>query len=161
MLFGLVLLAMLLTSIAVATHACLTSYNENAKFAALNQASRVLLARMRREIRTAEAVNYQAEPGNLVISPPAGAGVDQIRYEHDYETQSLYYHQTIGAETTTQTVLGGNSLVKLTSFSPHYDTVQIGGVTCTERVVVTLDLEVDGKHYPVTCSAAPRRNQQY
>jgi len=161
MLFGLALLAMLLTAISVATHASLTSYNENAEFAALNQTTRVLLARMRREIRTAEAVNYLAEPGTLVISPPDSTGIDQIRYEHDYETQTLYYHQTIGGETTTQVVMGGDSLVKLTSFYAHYDTVQIGEVTCTSRVVVMLDMEVDGKHYAVTFTAAPRRNQQY
>jgi prepilin-type N-terminal cleavage/methylation domain-containing protein len=161
LLIGLMLVALLLTSIAVATHASLNSYNENAKFAALNQTTRVLLARMRREIRTAEAVDYQAESGNVVISPPASTGVDEIRYEYDYETQRLYYHQTIGGQTTKQTVLGGNSLVKPMSLYATYETVQVGEVTCTRRVVVMLGLEVDGEYHTVTCSAAPRRNQSY
>lgn len=161
MLLSLVLMSLLLTAIAAATRASLSSYDQNAKSAAVQQAARSLLMRMRREIRTAEAVDAQAESGNLVLSPPASTGIDQIRYEYDAGTQSLYYHRTVGGETTTDTILDGSSTVQITGFSVAYETAVVGEVTCTRRVVVTMALGTGGEMRPVVCSAVPRRNQEY
>ena len=161
MLFSLVLLVLLLGAIAAATRASLSSYNENAKLAALSQTARVLQSRLRREIRTAEAVDHGADPGNIVISPPEATGVDEIRYEYVPGTQTLQYHRTINGETTTETIMGPDSTVRPVGMYATYDTTVIDEVTCTQRVVVTLALEVDGRSYTIVCSAAPRRNQSF
>jgi len=160
-LFSLVLLALLLGAIAAATRASLNSYDENAKLAALSQTTRILLSRLRREIRTAEAIDHQADAGNVVISPPETTGVDEIRYEYDTDTQTLRYHQTVNGETTTDTILGPDSTVRPLGLYATYDTAIVGETLCTQRVVVTMAFEIDGRSYTVVCSAAPRRNQSF
>lgn len=157
------LVGLLLSAVAAAMHASLTSYEENTKAAALNQTTRTLLMRMRREIRTAAAVNHEAEYNQLVIIPPEdGSGLQEIKYEYDHGTQTFYYRRKVNGQTSSQVILGAESPVRLSSFHVTYETAQDGqGLTYTERAIVRLYFEMDGRYFPMTCSAAPRRNQQY
>ena len=163
LLIGTVLLALLLTSMAIATHASLMAYEENTESAALTQTTRVLLARMRREIRTAASVDHDAPSNQLVIIPPEnGTGLEQIAYEYTVGGNTLYYHRTIDGQVDTQVVFHTASAVQLTAFNCQYDVAQDGqGVFYTRRAVVTLSLAIDNQIRTATCSASPRRNQQY
>ena len=163
MMISLVLLSMLVTAMALATHAALTSYSENEKLSALNQTLSVLLARMRRELRTAESIDFQAETGQLIIFPPDdGSGVDEIHYEFDDAAGTFNYVQISGGETTTQTIMDGDSRIPMTSFYTTYETARDDfGVYYTERVNVSMTFDFGGEPVSIVCSAAPRRNQRY
>jgi len=161
-LISVVLMAALLAAVALATHASLNSYDENARAAALTQTVRVLSMRLQREVRSAEAIDYQADDGELIIFPPTNPeGLEQIRYEYDGGTKTLYYHQQTAGETVTSVVMNAASPVVLNSFAVDYETTQIGSLTCTQRVRVTMTFQVGQATSTVVFSAAPRRNHQY
>lgn len=161
LLISVTLISMLLSAIALAMHASLHSYDENDKTAIFTQTTRTLFVRMRREMRTAAAVDFEAPSNKLVIIPPAdGSGLEQIEYEYNSSTKTLYYRQTVYGGTTTQVVLDNNSPVTMTGFAVGYTIAQDGqGVYYTQRAVVEMTFDMRGRTYAGTCSATPRRNQ--
>ncbi len=157
------LIALLLTSIAVAMHASLTSYNQNETAAGQTHAVRLLMMRMQQDIRSAEAVDYEADYDELVIYPPPNdRGIDEIRYEHDWANGQLLYHRVSGDETTTAVLLDQDSLVQPEWMYVHYDVVRNPqGVYCTRRACVNLGVQEGGTWRTITFSAAPRRNLSF
>jgi prepilin-type N-terminal cleavage/methylation domain-containing protein len=159
LLLALVILAILLTSAALAIHASMQSYTENDKIAAATQTGRSVLERITREVRTAAAVNSETPASELQLIPPAdGSGLQEIRYEHAGDT--LYYHRTVNGTTTTYVLIGGqDDDVKVHSFSVTVDEWE--GRDCTKNVTVWLEVEVDDHRLALRASASPRRNQLY
>jgi len=117
LLMSLLLMSMLLTAIALAMRASMDSYEQNRNAAAVNQTARALATRMQREIRQAEAVDfaYTAGASQVVITPPAVAGLQEIIYSYNSSnqtlTQSLHYtsgsitNATIGNYTAFEIVI--------------------------------------------------------
>ena len=162
LMIALVLLTLLLTAIAAGTHACLSSYAANTKSTTMTQTVRVLLMRLRREVRGAEAVDFEAPANKLVIfPPPSDGGVQKVEYEYDSDAGTFTYSQTIDGDVTSQVVLSRSTAVTMTDFSVDYDVVEKEGVDCTQRAVVTMTVQIDGVSSTVVCSASPRRNQEY
>lgn len=152
------LLALLLTAIAVALHAAMQGYRENERVAAMTQAARSVLARMTREIRTADEVDTTST--SITILPPEdGSGVSLIRYT--WSNGVLTYHQTTGAGTTSEVLLGGDATVSAPSFSIIHQMGIADGVTYTKTVTATITFAAGGRTFTVTASADVRRNQQY
>jgi hypothetical protein len=157
------LLALLLSAAAVAVHGSLDSHAENTRMAAATQAARVVLNRITRDIRTAAAVDSTAGSSVLrVIPPDDGSGLTQIEYEHDYSNKRLLYRRTVGGETTTSTLLGGDDGIEVRVF---YLTYELGqdwqGLDCTKSVTIHLAFDSDNQTVDVTASGSPRRNQTY
>jgi len=163
MLIGITLVSMLLGAIAAGTHASLQSYGQNEEAASADGFVRMLLMRMRREIRTAEAVDFNAQYNELVITPPAGdQGITQIRYEYDPGTQSLIYHQTVNGDTISQTLADIDSPARVWWFWVTYYTAEgEGGLWYTQRAIVQMYIQEGDQYRTVSCSATPRRNVQY
>ncbi|MCD6304040.1 MAG: prepilin-type N-terminal cleavage/methylation domain-containing protein [Planctomycetes bacterium] len=162
MLISLVLVALLLTAIAAATYASMKSYDQNVEMAAVNQTTRMLVMRIRRDVRTAEAIDYTAEYNQLVIYPPAEEQIDEIRYEYDYATGTLYYDRTIDGQTTRTVLLDQNGPAKIMGFYVTCTTGLDGqGQTCTKRVTVNMYFLAGGRTTSIVCSACPRRNLTY
>jgi prepilin-type N-terminal cleavage/methylation domain-containing protein len=163
MLISVVLLAVLLTAIALAMRASLTAYRQNDNSAVLTQTTRALLMRIGREIRTSEAVNYEADDNQLIILPPDNeAGLEQIKYDYDSGAKTLYYDQTIHGSTTRYVLADRSSPVQVSSFSTRYEVVQNPQQQyIARRVVVTLGLEMGGQTTTFVCSASPRRNLEF
>ena len=154
-LISVALLAALLAAVAAAMQASFQNYSENQKTTVLTQTARVVLGRMMREVRTAEAID--STDTSLTITPPAsGSGLEEIQYELSGET--LYYRQTINSMTNTYVLLGGSSDVQVTSFSILRE---IDEDEHTLSVTVRLAFSVDGEELAVTATSAVRRNQTY
>ena len=155
-LLTLTILAMLLASVAVAVHASLQSYTANESIASVTQASRVILSRMMREIRTAGDVD--STDTQLTITPPDdGSGLEQIQYE--YTDGRLYYRRTVNGVRSDHVLLGdGADQIVISAFSiVREDNAQ--GIPVS--VKVRLVLNRDGANFAVTASAAIRRNREY
>jgi prepilin-type N-terminal cleavage/methylation domain-containing protein len=156
---ALTIMALLLSAVATAIHASLTSYKENEKIAAAMQTARSVLDRMTRDVRTAQAVAYAS--GVLTIIPPAdGSGVTEIQYE--YSSPDLLYRVTKSGTQTTHTLVGGSDEVQVSSFTiqdePGKDWQEYD---CTKSVLFQVTLSIDGKTFTTTASARPRRNLLY
>ncbi|HUS92684.1 MAG TPA: prepilin-type N-terminal cleavage/methylation domain-containing protein [Phycisphaerae bacterium] len=162
-LIAVTLSALLLAAVAVAMSASLYSYEQNTGSADSDQVVRTLLMRMRREMRTADAIDFGAPGNEVIIYPPANdRGIEKIRYEYDYGQQKLIYHLTVSGDTTSETLLDPSSPVKVLSFYTTYYTAQDeGGVWYTQRAVVQIYVQEDASYRTITCSAAPRRNVTY
>jgi len=158
-LMSLAILAMLMSAVGAAVHACLHSYNENTEIAALTQAARSILYRMTRDVRRAAAV----EPTSslLTIFPPDdGSGVTQIQYE--LVNGALIYRRTVDGSDTDYPLLGSDDEVTVQAFEVDWETGKDWqGLDCTRNVTLHLTLLVDGQTFSSTASAAPRRNQLY
>jgi prepilin-type N-terminal cleavage/methylation domain-containing protein len=157
-LLAMALLAMLLTAIAVAVQAAMQGYRENERVAAVTQAARSVLARMMREIRTADEVDTTAT--SISILPPEdGSGITLIRYT--WNNGELTYHQTIAGVTTSEVLLGGDRTVSAQSFTVSRETGTDGPVVYTKSVTATITFAADRRRLAVTASADVRRNQEY
>ena len=154
-LVSLVILAMLMTAVAVAASAWFQSYNYNQQVSAVTQTARSILQRMMGEVRTAEAVNSSST--ELIIDPPEGEGVpDRITY--DYLDNVLYYRQLIDGSTTSYVLLGSDDDVAVDAF---HVTREVDGEGRTVSVTARLVLSIDNQTLGVTASSAVRRNQEY
>ena len=155
-LLALTILAMLLASVAVAVHASMQSYTENERMAAVTQASRVILSRMMREVRTATDVDSTA---TLLTITPAddGSGLEQIQYQ--YTGGLLYYRRTVNGVQTTHVLLGdGADDIVISAFSiVREDSGEGVPLSVKARLVLTKGTA----SFAVTASAAIRRNQEY
>lgn len=152
------LLALLLSAVAVAMHASVQGYRENEHLTAMTQAARSVLARMMREVRTADEVDTTTF--TLSILPPVdGSGVTLIQYA--WTAGQLAYSRTTGAGTTTEVLLGGNTAVSAQSFTVTRETGVAGPLTYTKTVTATITFAAGGRTFAVTASADVRRNQEY
>jgi type II secretory pathway pseudopilin PulG len=152
------LMAVLLTAVGVAMYASTQSYRENERLTAMTQAARSILARMMREVRTADEVDTTT--GTLSILPPVdGSGVTLIRYA--WAGGSLTYNQTAGAGTTSEVLLGGDQMVSAQSFLLNRETGTADGLVYTKSVTATITFASGERTFAVTASADVRRNQEY
>lgn len=157
-LISLALMAALLTSVAAAIQASLQSYRENETITEASQTARSCLARMMREVRTADEVDSTS--ARLTILPPAdGSGLTQIQYE--LSGGALYYRRTVGGTTTSQALLAATDDVRISSFNISRVTGSSGGTTYTKSITARIGLAADGQNFYTTASASLRRNQEY
>ncbi len=158
-LLSLAILAMLMAAVGGAVFASLDSYEENENIATATQATRSVLDRIARDIRTATAVS--AGSTQITIITPAGSEAQQIDYEWDTGDRVLYYRRNVDGSTTSYPLLGDGE-VTIDSFTVTYETgLDWQGTSCTKSVSVSIAIAIDGKTFTMTASAAPRRNQIY
>jgi prepilin-type N-terminal cleavage/methylation domain-containing protein len=164
LLLALTILALLISSIAVAFQASLRSCEENDRMASTTQTVRSILSRVTSQIRSAEAIDLDAGYSELVIvTPEGGAGQHEIRYALNPDAGTLVYQQrTGGIVTEDQVLLGDGQDCQVVGFSAS---IQVGkdwqGYTCAKSVTVRLNFNQAGRPVSVTASASPRRNQTY
>jgi hypothetical protein len=153
------IIAALLTAVAVATHAVLLNYAENTEIAEVVQAARVVLYRMMSEVRTAEAIDSDYQ--RLSIIPPAnGDGITQVEYE--LADGVLYYRRTVSGSTSSYTLISSSDAVQVDTFTVSRETAVDGeGMTYTRSVTARLAMRSGNNVFPVTASACPRRNLPY
>ena len=158
-LLSLSILAMLMAAIGGAVYASLESYEENEHIATATQATRSVLDRISRDVRTAAAISTGAS--QIVIITPAGSEAEQIDYDWDSSNGVLYYRRKVSGSTTSYPLLGDGE-VTINSFTVTSETgLDWQGVSCTKSVTVSIAIAIDGKTFTMTASAAPRRNQFY
>lgn len=158
LLVALALLAMMLASVAAATHASLQSYSENDQYAGITQTARSIMDRLAREARTCEDISITST--TVSIAPIANAeGLTEIRYERS--GNKLLYHRVVNGVTTTHTLLGDSDAVKVTGFSVSRTTAVEGSYTVTKILAAKLTFQADNQTMVVSTSVAPRRNQVY
>lgn len=152
------LTAVLMAAAAVAVHGSLQGYGENEDIADMTQAARSVLARMMREVRTADEVDATAT--SLSILPPDdGSGATLIQY--DWDNGELVYSRTVSGVTTSETILGANNAVSAPSFAVSRQTGVADEVVYTKTVTATITFSAGGRALAVTASADVRRNQEY
>ncbi len=157
LLISLALMGAILAATAVAMQGVFMSYTENEKIASVTQTARVVLHRMMREIRTADAVTSTASSINII--PAANAeNVEEIEY--DLENGALYYRQTIGGITNSTLILDSTGDVELVGLTVARETGMEGQVSYTKRVTVQFVVRAGGNVLDVTASVCPRRNLQ-
>jgi ABC-type microcin C transport system permease subunit YejB len=110
-------------------------------------------------IRTAQAIRYSG--GLMTIIPPDdGSGISQIQYELSGST--LIYRVTKSGVETTQNLVAPGDDVNINSFAITEETGQDWqGLDCTKSLALTVVFTMDGKDYPFTATARPRRNIVY
>ena len=152
------MVAMLLAAIAVAVQAATQGYRENERLTAVTQAARSVLARMMREIRTADEVDTTST--SISILPPEdGSGVTLIQYQ--WNNGTLTYRRTTHGTMASELLLGGSTAVSAQSFTVSRETGVAHSVTYTKSVTATITFATEGRTFAVTASADVRRNQQY
>jgi prepilin-type N-terminal cleavage/methylation domain-containing protein len=159
MLVAVAILAMLLTSVAVALHGSLVSYRENEKIAETMQVARVVLNRLVSEVRTADAVESDSQ--RVTIIPPVNPEhVTEMEYELDGGV--LYYRRVVMGTEESQAFISSDENVQVEAFNVTRETDVDGeGVTYTASLTVQLILRSGANCFPLTASACPRRNQEY
>ena len=158
-LVSLVILALLLAAITVATHGVMHSYGENAKIAEVTQAARVVLQRLVREVRTADAIDSGSHEIGI-IPPPNDDGLTQIVYE--LSDGALRCSRTVDGSTVTRDFISSDGSVRVESFNISRETdVDDEGLTYTKSLTAVLGLRVGENTFEVTASACPRRNLEY
>ncbi len=154
---SLAIMAMLLAAIAAAVHASLMSYKENDELAAAMQTVRTVLNRITREVRTAEAVD--ATYSSLTVIPPDEPDVE-IHYE--YTGGQLIYRVTKSGTPTTHVLISNSDDVQIIGFAVEREVGLDGeAVEYTKSITVRIVVQIGGKSFGITASAAPRRNQTY
>jgi len=158
-LLSLAILAMLLAAVAVAVEASLTSFRENEDLADVTQTIRTVLNRISRDIRTAQAVDWDYTTLSI-IPADNGSGITNIEYEND--AGQLVYRITIDGVQTSHVFIPRSGKVQVSSFDVVQELGQdYQGVDCTKSITIRLVLDIDGKSFPATATASPRRNQLY
>ena len=159
MLVAVAILALLLTSVAIAFHGSLLSYSENEKIAETMQVARVVLNRLVSEVRTADAVDSDSQ--RVTIIPPVNSEhITEI--ECELSEGVLYYRRVVMGTQESQVFIASDENVQVESFSVTRETDVDGeGVTYTTALTVQLVLRSGANRFPLTASACPRRNQEY
>lgn len=158
-LLALTVSALLMAAIAAAMHASLTSYKNNEQLAAVTQTARSILNRMSRDIRTAQAISYNA--GLLTIIPPdSGNGISEIQYQ--FSGSQLAYRVTKNGVQTAYDLVGTGDDVQISSFAITDQTGQDWqGMDCIKSIAISATFTADGKSFPFNATARPRRNVIY
>ena len=159
LLLALTISALLLLAIATVMYAGLENYKQNEQLATVTQTARGVLNRMTRDIRTAEAIDYDSEVFTI-IPPDDGSGITQIQYERDGE--ELIYRVTKDTVETTENLVASSDDVYISAFSVTEETGQDWeGYDCTKCLAVRIALSIDGKTHSFSATARPRRNLVY
>jgi len=159
LLLALTISALLLLAIATVMYAGLESYKQNDQLATVTQTARSVLNRMTRDIRTAEAVDYDNEVFTI-IPPDDGSGITEIQYERDGE--ELIYRVTKNGVETTENLIASSDDVYISAFTVTEETGQDWqGYDCTKCLTIRLTLSIDGKTHSFSATARPRRNLTY
>jgi len=151
----LVLMALLLSAVGAATHGVLTSYVENAKIAEVTQAARVILQRMMKEVRTADAVTATAHHV-LIVPPDNPEQVTQIEYELDGGT--FFRRQTVAGVVEPVALVTSGEDLQVLEFAVSRVTAMDGAVEYTVSLTARLSLKIGSNPFIVTASVCPRRN---
>lgn len=156
MMIALALIGMLLAAVAVAMQAVSLGYAENRKIAEVTQTARVVLHRMMKEVRTAEAVASSA--ASVSIIPPDNAeGIEMLEYE--LLDGTLYYHRSVNGVESSVALIAADGDVQVTRFEISRQTaVDDDQVEYTQTLTVRLGLKVGANAFEVTSSVCPRRN---
>ncbi len=160
LLLSLTIASMLLTSVAIAFHASLETFDENGKVASVTHSSRVLLHRMMTEARCADAV--ECESNRIAIIPPDdGSCTTMVQYVLTNGT--LWYRVTAGGIERVYPLLSPDTdNVTINSFNVTSETdIDENGQIYTISITAQLDLEVDGNCFAVTASTNPRQNMAW
>lgn len=163
-LLALTILALLVSSMAVAFQASLRNCEENDRIASATQTVRSILNRMTSHIRSAEAVDLDAGDNELVIVlPTTGPDAREVRYAYDPSAHTLLYQERVNGVLTEDQILYGDA--PETAVTTFAASIQTGkdwqGFTCAKSVTVYLAFTQDGRTTSVSASASPRRNQTY
>ena len=158
LLIALAITAMLLTSVAIAFHAALTTADENQKIASVTHCARVVLHRMITEARRAEAVETDT---SRLSALPIDDGSGLILVEYEMANGVLWYRQYSGA-VHTYPLLGDEDGVTVHDFWVARETGVDGeGQSYTQNITARLDLSVGDNRFAVTSSTNPRRNLEW
>jgi prepilin-type N-terminal cleavage/methylation domain-containing protein len=159
-LMSMVILAMLMTAVAVAFDASIVNFQANESLSKTTNAARAALLRMTTELRTAQIVGVIGveDPDNTQCFLRNTDGVD-IRYWYDTVSDAAHPVLRLNIDGT----LDGNDPilcrnVTRATFERAYTT--IGGVTAVRNVRIVLTLTDDKGNNPQTLAAAAvvRRN---
>jgi len=159
LLISLALLAMLLLAVAVAMQGVCVGYAENRRIAEVTQTARVVLHRMMKEVRTAEAID--SAPQRISIIPPDNEdGLTAIEYQ--LVDGTLYYRQTVNGTESSHPIISSAGEVQIDDFQVSRETAIDGeGLTYTKTLTAKLSLKVGANPFRVTASACLRRNLTY
>ncbi len=158
-LIAMVIMALLLAAIALATKAAMHGYTENAKIAEVTQTSRVVLHRIMREIRTADAV--ASDPQAVSIIPPENEEA-LSKIEYALENGTLYSRRTVAGSEESIELISSEGSVQVQDFSISRETdIDEEGLSYTKSVTARLELRVGENTFHVTASACPRRNLEF
>ena len=158
-LIALIITALLMAALAAVVHGGLTSYRENEDLATVSQTARAALTRITRDIRTAEAMEYDNELFTI-IPPNDGSGITEIQYERD--GGELIYRVTKSGHEATESIIASTDDVQISSFSVTEQTGQDWqGYDCTKCLAIGITLTIEGKTHSFSATARPRRNHVY
>lgn len=163
LLIALAILALLLTSIAIAFQASMHNIQENERLSAATQAGRSVLNRITMEVRDGAAIDLSSPSNTLVIMlPDDGSGTDR-RTRYTFGGGVLTRESLVnGAVTESQILLGNNDGATVSSFTVTIVTgLDWQKYACAKSVTLALDFAQDGLQTAVTASACPRKNQIY
>lgn len=157
------LLALLLTSMAVAFQASMDNIEENGRLSDATQAGRSVLSRITMEVRDAAAIDLAQSSDTLVIMLPADGSGNDRRTRYSFGSGILTRESLVnGSVTESQALLGLNDGVSVNSFNVTIVTgLDWQKYTCAKSVTLALDFRQDGLRHTVTASACPRKNQIY
>ena len=158
-LMSMTILAMLMAAIGSAVYASLDSYGENENIALATQATRSVLNKIVRDVRTAKAVG--ASSTQITIVPPDGSDAELILYDWDAGEGILSYQLTVNGTPTSYPLLGDGE-IQVQSFTiTHTNGTDWQGMSCVKSVTVSIGIAIDDKTFSMTASSSPRRNQLY
>ena len=145
-LIALVILALLLTAVAVALQASVINYRENEDMFKAMNAARQVLCRITTEVRTAQEVYIVGETPQQCSMRTADGSV--IRYQYDPDTDEL------SLET------GGNSYLACENISDmtFVRSTVVGDPTRVRNVQISMTVTVGGVSQTVCTAAVVRRN---
>ncbi|MCD4823570.1 MAG: prepilin-type N-terminal cleavage/methylation domain-containing protein [Phycisphaerae bacterium] len=141
----------ILAALATALSGSLTVYDGNNQIAAINQAARVIMDRMGREMRMADNVDCSA---NLLKIYPDGPTDPYLQYSLNTDTGVFSYIQ----DGTSHELLGSEDDVSVQSFTIDLTQVLEESTLYTTLARIKLVLLIDGQSYSFTTSAVPRKN---
>ena len=178
MLIALAICAMLLTSVALAFHASLTTVEENQKISTITQSARIILHRMMAQARQADDVDFVGasqvgsiqygpdtnlrfvESLHLGVAPPLEPG-EPTDLEYEFLNGSLWYRQTLSGVQESYELIGPSDGLTITHFqilACQVDEDKDGTWDYTRDITAEMTLQIDGNTFAVTASTNPRRN---
>lgn len=164
-LMALTILALLLTSLAVAFHASMKTYDDNREIAAATQTARSVLNRLADNIRRAAAVDLSTGTNEIhVLCPDTDDGKSrEVRFTYVVGSKTLRFREYIdSAVTTDQMLLGEGDDIEVTDFRVLTETgLDDEGLTCAKKIRLSLSFKSGSQSFSMSSSASPRRNQTF
>jgi len=159
MMLALALIGVLLLAVAAAMQAVCVGYGENQEIAEVTQTARVVLHRMMKEVRTAEAV-WSGSASVCIIPPDNAEGLEIVEYE--LLDGTLHYHRCVNGVESTVSLIAADGNVQVTRFEISRQTaLDADQVEYTQILTAKLGLKVGANPFEVTASVCPRRNTSF